>query len=93
MTSHVEANDTVARAFKAMGHPTRVHLLKRISTQPLCVMELQRGSDRSQSNISQHLRVLREGGLVVPERQGNLTCYRLADERVKELLTIADSLF
>ncbi len=82
----------LARALKAMGHPTRLGLLKRISAGTFCVSELQRHLDRSQSSISQHLGILRECGLVVPERRGNMTCYSLADERIAELLTLAESI-
>ncbi len=74
-----------------MGHPTRLGLLKRISTGMFCVSELQRDLDRSQSSISQHLAILRDRGLVVPERKGNMTCYLLADERIAELLAFAES--
>jgi len=85
--------EPIARAFKALGHPTRVYLLKKIIKAPVCVSELQQGSNRSQSNISQHLGVLRSAGLVFPERKGNLTCYRIADERVKEILRLAEGIF
>jgi len=81
--------ERVSRIFKALGHPTRVYLLTKIIEEPVCVSELQAGSNRSQSNISQHLGVLRNAGLVIPERRGNLTCYRVADDRVKRLLEVA----
>lgn len=84
--------EPLSRVFKALGHPTRVYLLKKIIDEPVCVSELQAGSNRSQSNISQHLGVLRNAGLIVPERRGNLTCYRAADHRVAELLRLADEM-
>jgi DNA-binding transcriptional ArsR family regulator len=82
----------LADLFKAIGHPTRLRILKEVLRKPYCVSELQRRLDQTQPNVSQHLAVLRDRGLVVPERRGNLTCYRLADERVRELLEIADAI-
>jgi len=82
--------EALARSLKAMGHPTRLGLLKRMSKGMFCVSELQRDLDRSQSSISQHLAILRDRGLVVPERKGNMTCYSLADERIADLLALAE---
>lgn len=78
----------LASAFKAMGHPTRLALLVQISKRPFCVSELQQELNQSQSNTSQHLAILRDRGLVVPERKGNTTCYQLADERIADLLSL-----
>jgi ArsR family transcriptional regulator len=82
--------EALVRLFKAMGHPTRLGLLKRISVGTFCVSELHRHLDQSQSSTSQHLAILRDRGLVVPDRRGNMTCYSLADERLVELLALAE---
>jgi ArsR family transcriptional regulator len=82
----------LADLFKAIGHPTRLRILKEVLRKPYCVSELQRRLDQTQPNISQHLAILRDRGLVVPERRGNLTCYHLADERVRELLDMASAI-
>jgi len=54
---------------------------------------IQQAVQRSQSNVSQHLRILRDCGLVDTERNGNMTCYHLADNGIKELLRLAESVF
>jgi len=79
----------LAEAFKALGHPTRVRLLRELAEHQLCVSALQEGLDQTQSNVSQHLGVLRRCRLIVPERRGNRTCYHLAGEWVAQLLQIA----
>lgn len=79
----------VAEAFKALGHPIRVRLLREIAEHQLCVSALQEGLEQTQSNVSQHLSVLRRCRLVVPERLGNRTCYHLAGDWVAEVLRIA----
>lgn len=79
----------LADAFKALGHPVRVMLLRRIMEGECCVSELGACIDQSQPSISQHLAVLRDRRIIEPVRKGNRTCYRLRDERVKALVQFA----
>lgn len=85
--------ENLAQILKAMGHPTRWGILKKIMGSTFCVSDLERDLGRSQPNISQHLGILRDRGLVVPERKGNMTCYRLADERIADLIRLAEQVF
>lgn len=82
----------IAECFKALGHPVRVELLRRILERERCVSQLRGGLGYSQPSISQHLGVLRDHGLVTPVRKGNRTCYRATDERLAELLGLAEAL-
>ncbi|MDK2896874.1 MAG: hypothetical protein PWP04_994 [Candidatus Atribacteria bacterium] len=82
----------LAWVLKALAHPTRLQLLLRIEKEPLCVQELQKEIGQSQANISQHLALLRDRGLVVGERKGNTTCYRLANPRIGEFLSLGFTL-
>lgn len=79
----------LASAFKALGHPVRIALLNRLLSGEPCVNELHNCVGQSQPSVSQHLGVLRDRGIIVPERKGNRTCYRAADERLKDLLKLA----
>lgn len=83
----------MARALKAIAHPCRICILRSIATGELCVSDLQEILCCSQANVSQHLGLMRDRGLVVPERQGNRTRYFLRDERVLDLLGLAERLF
>ena len=76
----------LATLFKGMGHPTRLRILERITACEFCVSELETNLDRRQANISQHLAILRDRGLVTPVRKGKMVCYRLADDRVADLI-------
>ncbi len=76
----------LAALFRAMGHPTRLRILERITAGEFCVSELETDLDRRQANISQHLAILRDRGLVTPLRKGKMVCYRLANGRVAELI-------
>ena len=81
--------EQLARIFKALGHATRLGILAKTSSGEFCVTDLGEHLDRGQANISQHLAVLRDRGLAIPERQGNKVCYRLADERLAQVIELA----
>ncbi len=85
--------ERAARVFKALGHPVRLAIVRCALGEGMCVGELHECLDRSQPNISQHLSVLRECGLVVAEREGNRVCYRIADERVEGLFHSVEEIF
>lgn len=83
----------LAPIFRALGDPTRLGILRRAMDGPLCVSELQNELGRSQPNISQHLAVLRDRGVMVAQRAGHRVCYRLADDRIAALLELAEAIF
>ncbi len=64
-------------ALSALADPTRRALFERIAARPGAVGELARGLPVSRPAVSQHLRVLREAGLVREEAQGARRIYRL----------------
>lgn len=76
----------LAAFFKAMGHPTRLRILETIAASEFCVSELETDLDRRQANISQHLAILRDRGLVTATRKGKMVCYKLADERIADMI-------
>jgi DNA-binding transcriptional ArsR family regulator len=82
----------LAQLFKALGHPARLQILMQTIDGEFCVQEIGEKLDRSQPNISQHLTVLRERGLVAPKRRGKKVCYRLADDGIREIITCAKRL-
>ena len=53
------------RVIKAMGEPNRLRLMKLMSERSYCVKALSHASGLSESSVSQHLKLLREAGLVV----------------------------
>ena len=57
--------------------PTRTQIVRALSIAPLTVGELAATLNRSKSATSQHLRVLRDGGVVSPRRRGRAVIYSL----------------
>jgi DNA-binding transcriptional ArsR family regulator len=69
----------------ALGDPTRRAILERLRSNPLSVGEIAAELPVSRPAVSQHLRVLREAGLVTERRNGTRRLYRLDPDGVGEL--------
>lgn len=74
--------DGAAELLKALAHPLRLLLVHALQNGPQCVHDLVDASGARQPLVSQHLRVLRDAGLVVATRQSREVHYALADQHV-----------
>lgn len=74
----------------ALGDPTRRRIFERLAGRPQAVGELAAGLPVSRPAVSQHLRVLKEAGLVSERRHGTRRVYRLEQRGVAELRDYAD---
>ncbi|MCX8194943.1 MAG: metalloregulator ArsR/SmtB family transcription factor [Candidatus Micrarchaeota archaeon] len=81
-----------ARLFAILSEPARLEILKRLAKKKGCVFEIQLATGRQQPNVSQHLRVLRDAGLVACRREGKRICYSLASKQVRKLLKFAEKM-
>ena len=77
-----ELEDLTVGVCRALSDPKRLMILYSLAGEPRSVGELCELLGVSQSNVSQHLAVLRDRGLVDAERDGNRAIYALRDERV-----------
>ncbi len=89
-----DAADLTARArlFRGFGDPSRLKIVESLRERPRTVGEIVQATGLSQPNVSNHLACLRECGLVTAERRGRYVLYRLSDDRVADLLALAESL-
>ncbi len=70
--------------FKALGNPTRFEILKYLVTHPNCITgDIVDYLPLAQATVSQHLKVLREAGLVTGVIEGPATSYCLNDETIE----------
>ena len=74
-----------ADRFAALADPTRRYLLERLATGERAVTELTAGLDMTQAAVSQHLRVLREAGLVSARQEGRHRYYQFRPAGLTEL--------
>ncbi|WP_214467232.1 ArsR/SmtB family transcription factor [Microbacterium flavescens] len=82
-----------AGLFKGLAHPFRIRILELLAAAPeVSVAVLQQETGLEASHLSQHLAVLRRHRLVESERRASHVYYRLADEKVAELLAVARAL-
>ena len=84
--------DLQAKLFRGFGDPSRLAILEVLRSGPLTVGEIVEATGLSQSNASNHLGCLRDCGLVVSEQKWRYVTYHLSDDRVGDLLSIAESL-
>ena len=85
--------DLVAKYFRGLGDATRVRILELLEAEgELTVGDLVAGVGESQPKVSNHLACLRWCGFVDGRREGRLVRYRIADERVSELLWLGRAL-
>lgn len=82
------AAEATAKAFRALGDPTRVRLVSMIAAQPdqeACVCDLTDPVGLSQPTVSHHLRILTEAGLVAREQRGKWAYYSLVPSGLEAL--------
>ena len=66
-----------SRIFKALAHPTRLFIVDELSRQERCVCELTEMIEADTSTVSRHLSILRQAGIVEPEKRGLQVWYHL----------------
>ena len=74
--------ELIARRFRALGEPMRIRLLDRLREGEATVGELSEALAASQQNVSKHLGVLVDAGMLACRKDGNHVYYRIADEGV-----------
>ena len=73
----------LARMLKALGNPVRFKIVEFLAEKQLCMThEIVQATPLAQSTVSQHLKVLREAGLIDGEIDGPATCYCLNAEAI-----------
>ena len=73
------------RLLRALADPLRARIVELIAAEQLCTCHLVEATGASQTNVSNHLRLLREAGVVETEPAGRYTYYRLVPERLESL--------
>ncbi len=85
-------NQLTGNLFKALGHPTRIKILRLLEPGPLCVCDILPQLESEQSNTSQHLSVLKQSGLVESRRDGTKVIYSVPDAQIFDILQLAEKL-
>jgi len=93
LIDHQEQVETAARALKAISHPLRLKILCVVGDQEVCVQDIVDAVGTSQSNISQHLAILRDKSVLTTRKDANRVYYRVADQRTLQLIVMMREVF
>jgi ArsR family transcriptional regulator len=78
----------LAVMLKALGTPVRFRIMKYLADHPVCITgDIVEFTQLAQSTVSQHLKVLRDAGLIQGEVEGPATCYCINAEGIRFLKT------
>jgi DNA-binding transcriptional ArsR family regulator len=77
--------ELIARRFRVLGEPMRIRLLDRLREGEATVGELSEALGASQQNVSKHLSVLSDSGMLGRRKDGNHVLYRIVDDGVLTL--------
>jgi len=78
----------IPEAFKALGDPVRLEIVRRLVGRELCVCDILDAFKLSQPTISHHLKVLKYAGLVTDRKDGKWVYYRLNVERIGQMMDV-----
>ncbi len=81
--------ERLSERFKLLAHPERLRILDALRRDAECVCHLEALLGKPQPYVSQQLRLLREAGLILDEKDGLNVYYRLADDEMAAWLTVA----
>lgn len=83
-------NEFIPKVFKALGHPLRYKIVKYLMDSPKCVCKLNEDIEFSQSNLSQHLKILKDAKILKSERSGLNIEYSVYSDSVKDIIKLAE---
>ena len=78
----MKALQLVANRFKILSEPIRLRMLQTLQDGEKSVTELTEAVESSQPNVSKHLKILQDAGIVSRQQQGNTVYYSIADESI-----------
>lgn len=85
--------EQASRSLKAISHPLRLKILCTLGESEISVQEIVERVGTSQSNISQHLAIMRDKGILASRKDANRVFYRVGDARTLNLLGMLQEVF
>jgi ArsR family transcriptional regulator len=85
--------ETASRSLKAMSHPLRLMILCKLGEEEFSVQDIVDNVGTSQSNISQHLAILRDKGILSARKDANKVFYKVTDFKTLKLIDMMREVF
>ncbi|MBC8209184.1 MAG: winged helix-turn-helix transcriptional regulator [Desulfobulbaceae bacterium] len=89
-TEHI---DTLSKLLKSMSHPIRLKILCLLRDQELSVGDIRNQVKTTNANVSQHLNILRNQGIIDCRKDANFIYNRVTDPRITELMKTMQELY
>ena len=80
--------EKVSERLKALAHPARLKMVAGLLKDECNVAQIQKVLGLPQPTVSQHLRILKNAGIIKGRKEGIKTCYRVIDEQVRKIVRI-----
>jgi DNA-binding transcriptional ArsR family regulator len=94
MTEYSNKEEQIAMIAKALGHPARVAIIMMLLKKQTCICgDIVEELPLSQSTVSQHLKELKEAGLIKGEISGVKTCYCIDENKWNKIGKLFETLF
>jgi DNA-binding transcriptional ArsR family regulator len=93
LIGRTESINQASTAMQAIAHPMRLKILCLVGNQELSVLEIVEAVGTTQSNVSQHLAVLREQGILESRKDANKVFYKVSDARVLKMIALTREIF
>ena len=85
--------EQAAVAMQAMSHPLRLKILCLLSSGEMMVQEITDAVGSTQSNVSQHLAILRACSMIDSRREATKVIYRIRDDRILKMISLTREIF
>jgi len=86
----MDEQELSVKIFKALGHPIRYKIVKFLFDGPKCVCMINEDIEFSQANLSQHLKILKDAGILSSEKVGMNIHYRISSDKIKKVIECVD---
>ena len=93
LIGRTESINQASAAMQAIAHPMRLKILCLVGNQELSVLEIVEAVGTTQSNVSQHLAVLRDQGILDSRKEANKVFYKVSDARVLKMIALTREIF
>lgn len=84
-------HEAKANMLMALAHPNRIRIIEQLRSETKCNCELAPALGLEQSNLSRHLKVLTQAGVLISWKDGLRVNFKIADERIFEILDLVES--
>ena len=76
----------ISEVLKAMGHPVRLRIMLKLAEKCCCVSEIWDNLQLPQAVVSQHLKILKDRGVLEARREGVKVCYLITDSMIRDIV-------